>query len=264
MTTNHRPDELDMIFEALANRRRQEIVHVSACRPCSIRQLAGDRHGTARHGTGAGNLATPPCDNAGMSTRTSDASQHMLHIATLVAKYGFAVIPVGYGACSVPGCCAPAARYPWAYTVGLVERGQPEVVMLGGCPHAALRAINWVANEAMAGIALQMPSGTTMTLEGVGIKLIDVPGEWLAADLSRMAMWLNHYAPGRREIRLPAIRQLLWSDADGRFPDHPLCDPGVTADQPILANAPLRYPTRAKAPRLTPARARPKRYRPPG
>jgi hypothetical protein len=66
-----------------------------------------------------------------MSKQANDASQQMLHIATIVATHGFAIVPVGYGGCSVPGCCGDRLQHRWTYTVGLVDRGQAELVMLG-------------------------------------------------------------------------------------------------------------------------------------
>ena len=39
-TTDPQHDDLDEIFEALANRHRREIIYVLGLHPCSIRQLA--------------------------------------------------------------------------------------------------------------------------------------------------------------------------------------------------------------------------------
>ena len=43
MSANHETEELDAIFEALANRHRREIVYVLGLHPCSISQLADMR-----------------------------------------------------------------------------------------------------------------------------------------------------------------------------------------------------------------------------
>jgi len=40
MAANTEPDDLDAVFEALANRHRREIVRVLGLHPCSISQLA--------------------------------------------------------------------------------------------------------------------------------------------------------------------------------------------------------------------------------
>ncbi len=42
-TTTHAPQNLDRIFEALANRHRREIIYVLGLQPCSISHLADMR-----------------------------------------------------------------------------------------------------------------------------------------------------------------------------------------------------------------------------
>ena len=43
----------------------------------------------------------------------------------------------------------------------------------------------------------------------------------------------------------PDVVQLVWSDHDGRFPDHPKCDRFIVECQPLLAQDPLAYPRTA-------------------
>ncbi len=43
MTTIHAPRHLDMVFEALANKHRREIIYVLGLQPCSISHLADMR-----------------------------------------------------------------------------------------------------------------------------------------------------------------------------------------------------------------------------
>jgi DNA-binding transcriptional ArsR family regulator len=43
MSADHETEELDAIFEALANRHRREIIYALGLHPCSIRQLADMR-----------------------------------------------------------------------------------------------------------------------------------------------------------------------------------------------------------------------------
>jgi DNA-binding transcriptional ArsR family regulator len=40
MPERNKPDNLDLIFDALSNKHRREIVHVLSLQPCSISQLA--------------------------------------------------------------------------------------------------------------------------------------------------------------------------------------------------------------------------------
>ena len=43
MTKIHNPQDLDNVFEALANKHRREIIYVLGLQPCSISQLASMR-----------------------------------------------------------------------------------------------------------------------------------------------------------------------------------------------------------------------------
>jgi hypothetical protein len=165
---------------------------------------------------------------------------YVRQLASAIATHGFAVVPVGYGGCSDPACCGPRARHPWTYSVGLAEIGQPEVVLMGLTPTSAHFAISWIAEQARTGEPV--PVDDPFELERVRVKLIDVPSGWLLTDPSRMAMWFVHYDPSGRSRRLPAVCQLVWADADGRFPDDPDCDDAVASQQPLLDAAPFRYP----------------------
>jgi hypothetical protein len=168
--------------------------------------------------------------------------------ASLIASHGFAVNCVGYGACSVPGCrCGARERHPWTYTVGLTKAGLPELVLMGREPVPAHFAVSWVANELRAGHPV--PLDQPFLLEGTAVKVLDVPDEWVLADLDRMAAWFQHFAAGVERVPLPEIHQVVWSDADGRFPDDPECDRWVVVEQPILRAAPLHYPLPTMGPR---------------
>jgi hypothetical protein len=175
-----------------------------------------------------------------MSSAIGNNSRHALPISSIIATCGFAVISVGHGRCSVPGCCDPRAEHSWTYTVGLVGYGHPEIVLLGLDPESAAHGINWVGDQAKLG--QPVPVDVPMVLDHVGIKLVDVPVDWLATDLDRMSMWFNHYAPSRPNTRLPEVRQLVWADAAGKFPDDPSCDVKTRAAQPLLSHDPTRFP----------------------
>jgi hypothetical protein len=82
-------------------------------------------------------------------------------------------------------------------------------------------------------------------LDGVSVKLLAVPDEWVLADHARMAAWFEHYASGRGGVSLPEIHQVVWADAAGLFPDDPGCTAWVVREQPILRDAPLHYPLRS-------------------
>jgi hypothetical protein len=135
--------------------------------------------------------------------------------------------------------------------VGLIERGQPELVVLGLDPMSAHEGITWVADRAKKGFSV--PVNMRDPLDDFDLKLVDVPFDWLATDPSRMAMWFNHYDSGPFGSIAPDVRQLVWADDKGVFPDDPVCDPEVVARQPLLAVDPFTYPQPAR-PRRNAAR----------
>jgi hypothetical protein len=177
---------------------------------------------------------------ATMGTIDDFSAQYLRHLAGVIATHGFAVVPVGYGGCSDPACCGPRSRHPWTYSVGLAEVGQPELVLMGLSPSSAHFAISRIAEAGRAG--RPAPVGEPFTLERVGVKVIEVPAEWLLTDPSRMAMWFAHYDPSSRSARLPAVCQVVWAGANGRFPDDPGCDELIARQQPLLDSPPFRYP----------------------
>lgn len=179
----------------------------------------------------------------------------MLQIASGIARRGFFVVSVGSGRCAVPGCCCTPEPQPWCYTIGLSELQHPELVVMGLPPEAAHSVMTRAYERARFGNPLE--SGVEYELDSVRIKLVEVPGDWLATDPSRMALWVQHYGPGRKALTLPYVTQLVWADAAGRFPDDPACDPAIRELQPVLADNPVDYPRKAsRADRRRSARGR--------
>jgi hypothetical protein len=168
---------------------------------------------------------------------------------SLIASHGFAVNSIGYGACDVPGChCGVRIRNPWTYTIGLAQIGQPELVLMGLEPEPAHFVISWVANEGRAG--RPVPLDEPVLLDGVGVKVLSVPDEWVLGDRNRMAAWFAHFGAAESSMPLPEIRQVVWPDAAGRFPDDPRCAEWVVREQPLLRDAPLHYPKRSAGPAI--------------
>jgi hypothetical protein len=135
----------------------------------------------------------------------------------------------------------------------LVDLDQPELVLMGLDPVAAHSAVSWVADERRAG--RPVPLGEPFLLERsamkalTAIKVLDVPDEWVRADLDRMATWFAHFGTGASSLPVPSVQQVVWADRAGRFPDDPRCADAVVREQPILRDAPLHHPVRAAGPR---------------
>ena len=181
---------------------------------------------------------------------TDFRSEYLLHLSTAIVRRGFALVPVGFGDCSVPGCdCGDDDGDAWAYTVGLAEHGLSELVVLGLAPVHALQLANAVYDEHLAGRPLV--EGEARLVLGVPVRLEPVSHEWLAHDPSRMSFWIQHYRPGRRHLNAPPIAQLVWGDALGRFPGEDGCDPVVAAAQPPAGRGSVQLPG-PSAPRPAP------------
>lgn len=173
---------------------------------------------------------------------TDFRSEYLLHLSSAIVRRGFALVPVGFGSCSTPGCdCGDDDGDAWSYTVGLAEQGHAELVVLGLAPVIVLELVTSVVERHRAGDPLR--EGEARVFGGVPLRLEAIPADWLAHDPERMSMWIQHYLPGRRTLHAPPIAQLLWGDDLGRFPGQPGCDPHVEAAQPRLSVDPFSYPT---------------------
>ena len=175
------------------------------------------------------------------ATHTDPRSPETIDRAIL--RHGFAVVAVGYGDCGVPGCCSPPEAIPWSYTVGLSQVGEPELVLLGLDPISAHLAISWVATQALAG--RPVPLDQPFDLRHVATKVVDVPDEWLLTDPERMAVWFADREHHERPSGLPRVRQVVWADDQGRFPDDASYRPPVALVQPMLRDDPFSIPHRA-------------------
>jgi len=185
--------------------------------------------------------STSAFPSAFASTSPSAFGQQMLNIATNIHRCGFMLVMVGSGDCSVPGCECEPSDERWSYSIGMVERGMPEVVITGLADVHALYVANFVFDEFRAGRGMEV--GEVRWMGSAPLRLDDVDDEWLATDTNRMAHWLNHYCVGRTEIQMPPVRQIVWGDSDGYFPDDSRCDPTIAAWQPVLADDPVSFPT---------------------
>ncbi len=159
-----------------------------------------------------------------------------------IETYGYTMNVVGTGECAVPDCTCGPSRYPFAYSLGLVQYDHPEVVMFG-VPRSHVNMLaDPVYEAAAAGRPLAVGREHRHVLPaGPPISLVPVPDRWVRRDLDRIGGWLNVYA--ETCVRLPSFVQICWPDDDGLMPWEPGCDLQVVAVQPLLADDPLRYPT---------------------
>ena len=197
-----------------------------------------------------------------MSALTDYFDERSLWIARQIVNRGLAVMNVGHGGCDVPGCRCEPSPVPWSYTIGRVERDLPELLIFSTCATCSTKLCNWVDERDVAGEGL-VPDVVVQYGSGALIKLVPVPIEWLVREGDDIfGQWIGHYANGRDVLEPPDVLQIVWADANGRFPDDTGCIPDVVAQQPILRNRPdwapppERQPNRAERRRRPPRRSR--------
>ncbi len=170
-----------------------------------------------------------------MSADETWNDERLLWMARVIDECGMAIISVGYGRCSHPGCRGGRVAQPWSYTIGLVEAGHPEVVTFGPTDHLAGIRLNWLRDLIDDDQAL--PPGTVARFRSTDVRLDRVPQTWVTDRLvDPMGHWFHHYLAGRPDLRAPEVLQLVWADRRGIFPDEPGCDPKVRRVQPVLAD----------------------------
>jgi hypothetical protein len=137
------------------------------------------------------------------------AADYLDHVYGIVLRNGWAVQYV------------EDERRPFAYTVGLTERGLPELMMTGVCPECARQSLNSAARKALNGDLLA--PGMQITLpDGQLVEVVYVthPNAHLGC------------AVGMFGERVTAL-QLVWADGQGRWPWAADFDDG-RGTQPVL------------------------------
>jgi hypothetical protein len=141
-------------------------------------------------------------------------------IRETVAAHGWSVqlIPAG----------ARDDEPPFAYTVGLFRTlGHAELIVVG-LRHELMHAmLNNLGERARDGGPLPVDAPIAGVIEGHDVRLRPVRAAESYRDHVGYAMWFN----GGREFPL---LQVVWPDADGRFPGEPGADDRLAAQQPLL------------------------------
>lgn len=152
--------------------------------------------------------------------RKPKASRIQTFLASMdrkIAEHGHMILMVGSDAeQGIPS---------YAYTVGLTERGLPEIIAFGLGPevHAIL---NDLSQRLLGGSALPRNERLHDIFKGFDAVLQDVPKS-MAADFLRLAF--HKYGDKVQCI------QLVWPDARGLMPWEAGHDPALRKVQPLLA-----------------------------
>lgn len=136
-------------------------------------------------------------------------------VADMVAHHGWAVLSIH----------ADVDTPPYSYTVGLTEKGLPEIILFGVPPDAAQPVLEILAKELVDGKSYGENTPLTRVFAGVNAYLKPVPE--IAA---REKMWLaSEFYPKRM-----AGLQLVWPDEAGVFPWQDGFNENLRLAQPLL------------------------------
>ncbi len=125
---------------------------------------------------------------------------------------------------------------PWAYTIGRMCAGLPELIVAGLDPASSAGVLKVVHDEWQDIVNGQQPSG-----RGPEIKLMPVP----RSVVESTDYLLGAVAYSRRHlVRFPSAQQIIWADPSGSFPWDVSCAPRYRRLQPIIAfgNHPIGSP----------------------
>jgi hypothetical protein len=138
---------------------------------------------------------------------------------------------IALGGYSVAAIIADESGCDWAYSIGLHHSfAHPELVLVGLEAPLAGAVVEMLASE--VGSGRRIADGERLTLEG-GLRLRARAveplwlglGDWFNLGREVMAIWGE---------RWPESLQLVWSDAEGRYPERP-GDPEWSFRQPLLS-----------------------------
>jgi hypothetical protein len=149
----------------------------------------------------------------------------MFHVHTTIDRYGFFIQYV----------MGDRGEPSWGYTIGFLEHGHPEVVVIGLDDVSTAGVLHCLYDEIVAGIF--RPVGVRQDDLGRGetpVHLLPVPDEhWLESG-DRLCTAVDYYDAIAWDPRELSARQLVWATPDGYFPWEPECSPHFRRLQPIL------------------------------
>lgn len=129
----------------------------------------------------------------------------------------------------------------YCYTVGLVGKGLPDIIVVGLDVRTAMAAGDEIITRAMAnaivGQAVPAVGGFNPfdlnkelldVFKGTRAMLVDVP----PAEAAKRSLFAHDYAAAMDKA--PDLIQLVWPDRNGRLPFEDGADPRIIAAQPVL------------------------------
>ena len=185
--------------------------------------------------------------------------EELFDIAYKIERFGYTTIGVNTGKCAVPGCdCPPSSGPPWFYTIGMLEHGHPEIVIVGDAPGHPCDLLSFAFDQHHEGDTLPFGRDASMTAAGATFTTLAIPRRcWV--DSSLVAFWHNYYRavgwPPMDSLHAPFL-QLVVADEAGRFPWDEGCDLAFITRQPIIEDDATAWPIENRATRRAEQRHR--------
>ena len=118
----------------------------------------------------------------------------------------------------------------YCYTVGLVAKGLPDIIVVGLDVRTAMAAGDEIITRAMANAIQPFDLNKELldVFKGTRAMLVDVP----PAEAAKRSLFAHDYAAAVNKT--PDLIQLVWPDRNGRLPFEDGADPRVVEAQPVL------------------------------
>ncbi len=150
----------------------------------------------------------------------------LFDVHTKVERHGFAIQYVmGEG-------CEPS----WAYTIGFLAFGHPEVIVFGLTSESSAGALHVLFNEIVAGAFRPVGREVDQALgtAALPMRLLPVPDAHWDDDGDRMCIAVEYYDALGWDRNERRALQLVWATPSGDFPWDASCSTELRTMQPIL------------------------------
>jgi hypothetical protein len=127
----------------------------------------------------------------------------------------------------------------WAYTIGFLERGYPELVTVGLSPESSHAFLTWAFDEMRAGVPLAVGrEHRRVCWHDLPVSIVELPRDRFHPP-SDLALGLFGYYGARGAFPgEPKVCQLVWPDFEGRLPWDGGFDTTIHQYQPLLDEVP--------------------------
>lgn len=131
---------------------------------------------------------------------------------------------------------------PWAYTIGFLPHGHPEVIVFGLDPESSAHALHSLFDEIVQGAFRPVGREREQALGDppLPVGVLPVPDHHWDCSENRLCIAVEYYrSVGWKRSQMEA-RQLVWATPTGCFPWDAACEPRLRRLQPILDRRGLR------------------------